>query len=46
MATGTPAVLVEIPWAEHAFDAVPFGPGATVALNATERFLRWALSQP
>lgn len=38
-ATGTPSVLLEIPAAEHAFDAVPFGPSAQLALYYTERFL-------
>ncbi|MEO8078508.1 MAG: alpha/beta hydrolase [Acidobacteriota bacterium] len=42
-ATGTPAALLLLPWAEHAFDAVPFGPGAQLALYHTERFLGWAL---
>jgi hypothetical protein len=28
-----------LPWAEHAFDAVPFGPGGQLALYHTERFL-------
>ena len=32
-------MLIELPWADHAFDAVPFGPGAQIALYATERFL-------
>ncbi len=42
-ATGTTSVLLELPWAEHAFDAVPFGPGGQLALYHTERFLAWAL---
>jgi acetyl esterase/lipase len=42
-ATGTKSVLLELPWAEHAFDAVPFGPGGQLALYHTERFLAWAL---
>lgn len=36
---GVPAVLLEIPWAEHAFDALPNGLSARVALFYTERFL-------
>jgi acetyl esterase/lipase len=36
---GVPAVLLEIPWAEHAFDVLPHGLGARVALSYTERFL-------
>jgi acetyl esterase/lipase len=43
-ATGTTSVLLEIPWAEHAFDAVSGGPGAQLALYSTERFLAWALT--
>lgn len=42
-ATGTTSVLLELPWAEHAFDAVPFGPGGQLALYHSERFLAWAL---
>ena len=36
---GVKSVLLEIPWAEHAFDAVPNGPSAQIALYYTERFL-------
>ncbi len=39
-AAGNQAYLVEIPWAEHAFDAVYFGPGNLLALSAVEPFLR------
>ena len=42
-ATGTVSVLLTIPWAEHAFDAVTGGPSAQLALAHTERFLAWAL---
>jgi len=42
-ATGTTAVFIEIPWAEHAFDAVFQGPSNQIALYYTERFLAWAL---
>jgi len=42
-ATGTVSVLLTIPWAEHAFDAVTGGPSAQLALRHTERFLAWAL---
>ncbi len=41
-AAGTTSVLLELPWAEHAFDAIPFGPGAQLSLYHTERFLAWA----
>lgn len=40
---GTTAVLLEIPWAQHAFDAVSAGPSAQLALVEVERFLAWAL---
>jgi acetyl esterase/lipase len=36
---GVPAVLLELPWAEHAFDALPHGLSARIALFYTERFL-------
>jgi acetyl esterase/lipase len=36
---GNVSILIELPWAEHAFDAIPFGPGAQLTLYATERFL-------
>ncbi|MEG4805922.1 alpha/beta hydrolase [Microcoleus sp. F8-D3] len=42
-ATGAPAILLEIPWAEHAFDAVFNGPSNQLALYYTERFLAHAL---
>jgi acetyl esterase/lipase len=38
-ATGTPSVLLEIPWAEHAFDAVFDGVSNQVVLYYAERFL-------
>jgi acetyl esterase/lipase len=41
--TGTISVLLEIPWAEHGFDAISNGPSAQLALFQTERFLAWAL---
>jgi acetyl esterase/lipase len=41
--SGTPAALLEIPWAEHAFDVLPSGLGAQIALYYTERFLAWTL---
>ena len=37
--TNNPAILLEIPWAEHAFDAVFFGISNQLALYYTERFL-------
>jgi acetyl esterase/lipase len=40
--SGTSVFLV-IPWANHAFDAVPFGPSAQLALYYTQRFLAWAM---
>lgn len=41
--TGTTAVWLNIPWAEHAFDAVFNGVSNQLALYYTERFLAWAL---
>ena len=43
-AAGATSVFLEIPWAEHAFDAVPNGPSGQLALYYTERFLAWALT--
>ena len=40
---GGTSVLLEIPWAEHAFDALPNGLSGQIALYYTERFLAWAL---
>lgn len=40
------AILLTIPWAEHAFDAVFSGISNQVALYHTERFLAWALNRP
>ncbi|MEG4069035.1 alpha/beta hydrolase [Microcoleus sp. Pol11C2] len=42
-ATGDRAILLEIPWAEHAFDAVFNGPSNQLALYYTERFLAHSL---
>ena len=42
-AAGDRAILLEIPWAEHAFDAVFNGPSNQLALYYTERFLAHAL---
>lgn len=38
-AAGASSELIEIPWAEHAFDAIPGGLSGQVALHHTERFL-------
>ena len=43
---GNTVVHVEIPWAEHAFDAVPNGPSAQLSLYVAERFIGWAVSGP
>ncbi len=42
---GATSVLLEIPWAEHAFDAVPRGLSGQLSLYYTERFLAWALAR-
>jgi acetyl esterase/lipase len=44
-AAGAVSVLLEIPWAEHAFDLVPNGLGGQVSLYYVERFLDWTLKQ-
>ena len=41
--SGAISVLLEIPWAEHAFDALPNGLSSQMALYYTERFFAWAL---
>jgi acetyl esterase/lipase len=45
-ATGTTVVLLDIPWADHAFDEVFNGPSSQLALYQTERFLAWAMAVP
>lgn len=45
-ATGTTSILLEIPWAEHAFDLLPNGLSGQISLYYTERFLNWALFRP
>jgi acetyl esterase/lipase len=42
-AAGNRSVFIEIPWADHAFDAVFSGLSNQMALYYTERFLAWAL---
>jgi acetyl esterase/lipase len=37
------ALLVPLPWSEHAFDAIFRGIGNQISLYYTERFLAWAL---
>ena len=44
-AAGDRAVLLEIPWADHAFDAVFNGVSNQLVLYYTERFLAWALRE-
>ncbi|NJR38831.1 MAG: alpha/beta hydrolase [Leptolyngbyaceae cyanobacterium CSU_1_4] len=41
--TRNQAIFIEIPWAEHAFDAIFQGVSSQVSLYYTERFLAWAL---
>ncbi len=43
-ATGNVVVHLEIPWAEHAFDAVRNGPSGQLSQYVTERFLAWAVA--
>ena len=45
LATGTTSALLELPWAEHAFDLVPNGVSGQISLYYTERFLAWALTR-
>ena len=40
--SGTSAAYLEIPWAEHGFDAVFSGVSSQLSLYYTERFLAWA----
>ena len=40
---GAVSVLLEMPWADHAFDFLPNGISGQIALYYTERFLAWAL---
>ena len=42
---GATSVLLELPWSEHSFDAVPYGVGRQVALRYTERFIAWAVNR-
>jgi acetyl esterase/lipase len=44
-AAGSTSVFLEIPWAEHAFDAIRNGPSGQLSLYYTERFLAWALTR-
>jgi acetyl esterase/lipase len=43
-ATDNTAVYVELPWSEHAFDALFSGLGNQLALYYTERFIAWSVS--
>jgi acetyl esterase/lipase len=44
-AAGATSVLLTIPWAEHAFDAIPNGPSGQLSPYYTEQFLEWALTR-
>jgi acetyl esterase/lipase len=44
-AAGAVAVLLQLPWADHAFDAVPHGPHGQLARYYIERFVKWAVNQ-
>lgn len=44
-ANNNKAILLAIPWAEHAFDAIFPGISNQLALYYTERFLAWALNE-
>jgi acetyl esterase/lipase len=43
-AAGTTVALLDIPWADHAFDEVFNGPSSQLALYHTQRFLAWAMA--
>ncbi len=40
------SAMLTIPWANHAFDEVSFGPSAQLALFYSERFLGWVTTSP
>lgn len=40
---GGVSVMLHMPWADHGFDFVPFGPSSQIALYYTQRFLAEAL---
>ncbi len=42
---GATSVLLELPWSEHSFDAVPNGMGRRIAMHYTERFIAWAVNR-
>ncbi len=42
-AHGAPVAVIDLPWSEHAFDAIPNGIGSQIALHHLIRFLRLAL---
>jgi acetyl esterase/lipase len=42
---GAVSVLLELPWAEHAFDLLPNGLGGQLSLYYVERFLAWELKR-
>ena len=43
---GSKSMLIELPWAEHAFDVLPNSLSGQVSLYCTERFLAAALARP
>ncbi len=43
-AAGNTAAYIELPWSEHAFDALFSGLGNQIALYYTERFIAWSVN--
>lgn len=44
-AVGNKAILINLPWSEHSFNAVFLGLGNQIALYYIERFLVWAIGK-
>ena len=42
---GATSVLLELPWSEHSFDAMPNGMARRIALSYTDRFIAWAVNR-
>jgi len=40
------AVQLVLPWANHAFDSIAYGPSIQITLYYMQRFIAWALTEP
>ncbi len=40
------ALLLVLPWGNHGFDQIAYGPSIQMTLYYMERFIAWAIAEP